>query len=873
MRRAGLISLVVLLPAVVVLLVIGQQPMQATVASATRINIEPELSSRSIPQLPLRVHDQEPPPRLLHVHQIPAHLDPTDDAVLATTIDTRFRHLGPIEARAVSPCGNRIAAVCEAEGVIREWDACTGEEVRQFKLPKVDDPVGGGLVPEFVLPPEPLILYRDEVNQLLYCSRVGRITTFSTDDARLLVTYRSSCFDKNPFHHIILSGNGQYHLQPDEEDNCTVLDTGTGGVAGIIPKKERESFYPNLVSADGIAVFFSRENLARIIHWNSAGPNRVTTTRVPETRRNIFNPCHWIDGHRFVMPIEPLELPTVRGKNQDGVEQMPRYAVIDCQLDPPQVPVVLNNVEWIRGVQDGLLYCVDDERKPVMFDAATLKQLSKPVKPWEPHSLGAVLELTGDVRQSSLAVSSACLEHPNLDDDGSTRFQQLVMPNGSTVDLVEFGSVRNEANHMLFPQLVETPKGKFGLLGLDSFYSPYAYPGYKPLPAIELNVLKESSGIDAILGVTPAGTVWVPITNKRGDGYDCYEIAIPSGELIQKREGDQYLSLDGRWLFSTDDEKLLISSTKLGSKRNFVEDFSTLPFIKQSFRAGRCANLIRDENYSEDRNPENIYVTTDGRVFGIRSGNNDDIPRTTITVRHVDHPDWKHLTHYQLPGTGSISDQYEVSFHPNERLLFVALQHPKLIESELRCYELATLREVFRYRHPRGVSSVKFDRSGQKMLLNHKDGAQSVFDFAKFFARQLKPADAKHWLSDDPALAIPALRALAKQADAVDVVQRALKQPKPDIAADLLALGEGNFRLREAATERLRELGDDVAAELKATLDSTTDEEVRQRLHGLVRAAVPMYGLTRQQFRVLRAKEVLELADTSAAKKLVSELK
>jgi hypothetical protein len=196
-------------------------------------------------------------------------------------------------------------------------------------------------------------------------------------------------------------------------------------------------------------------------------------------------------------------------------------------------------------------------------------------------------------------------------------------------------------------------------------------------------------------------------------------------------------------------------------------------------------------------------------------------------------------------------------------LLFIALEHPHTTESELRCYELATLSEVFRYKHPRGVKNVRFDRKGERMLLDHKDESMTVYDFPKFLDRQLKPADAKHWLSDDASLAIPAMRALAKQADAAAVVKQALKQPKRDITAALLNLGDANFRTREAATERLRLLGDEIAPQLQAELDEAMDEEVRMRLTKLVRAAVPMYGLTRQQFRELRAKEVMELIKAS----------
>jgi hypothetical protein len=315
-----------------------------------------------------------------------------------------------------------------------------------------------------------------------------------------------------------------------------------------------------------------------------------------------------------------------------------------------------------------------------------------------------------------------------------------------------------------------------------------------------------------------------------------------------------------------------LSSTQAGSKVALEERFDSLPFIKQSFRDQSCGTGLL-WNKSADRQPTEFYVTTDGRVFGLRKGDRDEDPRTTLTVRHVDHPDWKSLTHYQLPGAGTISNTYTVSYHPNERLLFAVLQRPNSPESELRCYELATLSEVFRYRHPRGVTNVKFDRRGEKMLLDHRDLSMTVYDFAKFYNRQLKPAEAKQWLSEDAAVALPALRALAKQPDAVAVVREALKPAKPNIDADLQALTHPNFRTREDATERLRQHGDAIAKELQAALAANTDPDAEHRLEKLVRAAVPMYGLTRQQFRMLRAREVLELVGTPEAKKLLTELK
>jgi hypothetical protein len=777
---------------------------------------------------------QAPPSKLI-LNRIPAHLDPTDDAVLATTIDTRFRHLVTVVARAMSPCGNRIAAVCEAEGVIREWDVCSGEEVRQFKLPKVEDQE---------LPEDPHILvprlqYRAEAKCLLYRTQLGWVTTFSTDDARMLMTHRSN----SP---VILCDNGQYLLQSDQFGNCSVIDTSTGKTAGSIPTCERLGYEIRSLSTDGRIAVFTRKTSFRIVHWTSDGTNQVITMEVPQGQEDLARHMEWIDPHRFIIPVMPQVLESTK------------YVAFDVRTDPPQDPVHLQNAVKIRGLQDGVLHALDQSGKPVNFDGTTLKPLKNAVKPWMEK-----MEMDEGIVDSPLAIPGHCLEFPTSL-DGERRFQQLVLRNGKTVDLIEFGSTRTMANRVEFPQLVVTPKGNYALMGVDRAKSFYAYPDYEQVAVVRQDLFPDSTGIDWLLGVTSSGTVWVSVPNEKAEREDCYEIAIPSGEILQKREGNLKLSLDGRWLFSTGDEQLRVSSAMLGGKLQLEEDFTERPFINKQFSIPfGCIGGDPDHSVSSTRNPDDVYVTTDGRVFGIRHGDSDADPRTTLTVRHVDHPSWRKLTHYQLPGTGSISNQYTVCFHPKERLLFIALEHPHTTESELRCYELATLSEVFRYKHPRGVKNVRFDRKGERMLLDHKDESMTVYDFPKFLDRQLKPADAKHWLSDDASLAIPAMRALAKQADAAAVVKQALKQPKRDITAALLNLGDANFRTREAATERLRLLGDEIAPQLQAELDEAMDEEVRMRLTKLVRAAVPMYGLTRQQFRELRAKEVMELIKAS----------
>jgi WD40 repeat protein len=82
-------------------------------------------------------------------------------------------------------------------------------------------------------------------------------------------------------------------------------------------------------------------------------------------------------------------------------------------------------------------------------------------------------------------------------------------------------------------------------------------------------------------------------------------------------------------------------------------------------------------------------------------------------------------------------------------------------------------------------------------------------------------------------------------------------------------LGADKFAVREAAAKSLRDLGRPVEADLRAARDSTTAEEVRTRLDGLL-ANLPR---ERTPAEVVHARAVaaLELAGTDAAKKLLAE--
>jgi hypothetical protein len=790
MRRILFILPALLLPGAVVLWVFRDKPMRATTASATRSNVDVGFYGQPvrteplspympppppIPPAPFRPQDVVPkhPPQL-HVHQIPARLDPTDDAVLATTIDTKFRHLGPVQARVMSPCGNRIAAVCEAEGVIREWDVCSGEEVRQFKLPNPED-----LEDKQAF--TPCLMYRADKQQLLYLSARGRITNFSTDTGRVVSTFRHQAEDAyRQRGRASLSADGEYVVKQIGYEQQAIYDTATGAELYRTTKNKLSEVRWAQFSPDNRYVVLIGFQCVCVLDWkNDAKPMLLTPMhKIKEHGYHQDKLVVWIDESRFVVQV-------------DGTMEGSRCDVYNAQTGEIE-PLRQDNSEVVHhlvGVQNGVGYGVSVTGKPVHLVPLTLQIITDPVKPYQPILSERLQERTqyGELvyqQDWHLAAPESWvtpIKKPDNTGNYQNTIRQLVYSDGTKQDLAEYSTA------------------------LDRWTGTFAE-------------LKDING--------------------------------------------QYrYSRDGRWLakYTYPQEGWEISSAKVGSKVQLEESFDKLPFIHRNSRNDTCGVGLFGKPQSMPRYPSEFYVTTDGRVFGIRSGSDDDDPRTTFTVRHVDHPDWKYLTHFQLPGTGSINNQYTVSFHPNERLIFVALQHPNTTESELRCYELATLSEVFRYKHPRGVMNVKFDSKGERMLLDHKDYSMTVIDFPKFLTRQLKPADATQWLSDDASLAIPAMRALAKQPDAAAVVQQALKQRKPDITADLLNLGDANYRTREAATERLRMLGDEIAPELQAALATTTDEEVHQRLTQLVRAAVPMYGLTRQQFRELRAKEVLEI--------------
>jgi hypothetical protein len=137
-----------------------------------------------------------------------------------------------------------------------------------------------------------------------------------------------------------------------------------------------------------------------------------------------------------------------------------------------------------------------------------------------------------------------------------------------------------------------------------------------------------------------------------------------------------------------------------------------------------------------------------------------------------------------------------------------------------------------------------------------------------------------HWASLEDADAARAYHAVLALADCPDAVRyletcvRPAKLPKTvveRVAAYLADLDSEEYAVRERATAALEGAGESVRPRLEGVLKSTTSAEVRWRLKQVLERLAPDH-LPLSVVRDLRAVEVLEMAATPAARKLLGEL-
>jgi WD40 repeat protein len=225
----------------------------------------------------------------------------------------------------------------------------------------------------------------------------------------------------------------------------------------------------------------------------------------------------------------------------------------------------------------------------------------------------------------------------------------------------------------------------------------------------------------------------------------------------------------------------------------------------------------------------------------------------------------------------SMADAVVVS--PDGRLI-ACLRH----DATIRVYDALTGDELRRFKDPSGPMAISFGPDGKTLASGGSDTTVTLWDvkdLAKKAARPEAPSAeqlAALW-SDldggDGAKAYAAVRALARVPDqAVPLLRDRLTQPAKagEPVEKLIArLDDDQYDVRERASAELEKLGAAAEAALRKALEGKPSPEAKRRIEALL-AMRSVAGVTPERRTALRALEVLELAGTPEARRLIKSL-
>jgi WD40 repeat protein len=222
----------------------------------------------------------------------------------------------------------------------------------------------------------------------------------------------------------------------------------------------------------------------------------------------------------------------------------------------------------------------------------------------------------------------------------------------------------------------------------------------------------------------------------------------------------------------------------------------------------------------------------------------------------------------------------EIAYSPDGRLI-ACLRH----DATIRVHDILTGDELRRFRDASLPKVIAFAPDGKTLASAGWDTTITLWDAKDLTKRKAPRRDplsaerlAALW-SDlsggDAAKAYDAVRALARVPDqAVPLLRQRLARPA---AADnrigkwIADLDDDEFDVRERASAELERLGAAAEAALRKALEGKPSAEAKRRIESLLAKRSPA-GVSSERLTALRALEVLELAATPEARRLIKSL-